>query len=90
MKPYAFLDLQDKDQIIKVNGVDVRQSNPKQLLEIFENLVPNKPCFPNIFRNTASSLNLYQGRRLSTTKTSFRKPGKSDFILCHRGKARLK
>ena len=41
LKAFPLLDLQEKDQIIKLNGKDVRQSSPEQLFAILEELTPN-------------------------------------------------
>ena len=40
-KPFELLKLEDKDQIIQINGRDVRQSSPKDLLLILERLTAN-------------------------------------------------
>ena len=46
-KAFSLLDLEEKDQIIKVNGIDVRQHDLKQFSAILEGLVPNDPNSEN-------------------------------------------
>ena len=43
MKKFPLLELEETDQIIKVNGIDVRQYDPKKFIQILEALPSNKP-----------------------------------------------
>ena len=40
-KPFPLLRIEENDQIIKINNVDVRQSNLAQFMEILKGLTPN-------------------------------------------------
>ena len=42
-EPFPLLQLEQDDQIIQINGIDVRHHTPEQLLLIFEGLSINEP-----------------------------------------------